>query len=77
MFISSNEKQSMLLRIDTLESRVETLGRSLNAVMDKLTTKQGEESRKIYEALKEKRRAYARDYYYRMKAKKAAVNSTK
>ena len=71
MFISSNEKQSMLLRIDTLESRVETLARSLNAVLDKLTTKE-EDVGKLTEAQRKKRNAYASAYYYKKKAEKAA-----
>ena len=74
MFISSNEKQSMLLRIETLESRVNTLGRSLNAVMDKLTTKKSE-AKKLTEAEREKRNAYSRAYYY--KKKTAKINQGK
>jgi hypothetical protein len=71
MFISSNEKQLILLRIDTLESRVETLARSLNAVMDKLTTKV-EDKDKLLKAQRANRNAYAKAYYYKKKAEKAA-----
>jgi hypothetical protein len=71
MFISSNEKQSMLLRIESLEDRVNTLARSLNAVLDKLTTKEEEVSR-LTEAQRKKRNAYASAYYYKKKAERAA-----
>jgi hypothetical protein len=71
MFISSNEKQSMLLRIETLESRVETLGRSLNVVLDRLTTAT-EDTQKLAKIKQERRNAYASAYYYKKKAEKAA-----
>jgi hypothetical protein len=71
MFISSNEKRLMLLRIETLESRVETLSRSLNAVLDKLTGP-AESLEKLTKANRAKRNAYASAYYYKKKAEKAA-----
>jgi hypothetical protein len=75
MFISTNEKQSMLLRIESLEDRVNTLARSLNAVLDKLTTAT-DDTQKLAKIKQERRNAYASAYYYRKKAEKAA-NLTK
>lgn len=76
MFISSNEKRLMLLRIETLESRVETLSRSLNAVLDKLTGP-AESLEKLIKANRAKRNAYASAYYYKKKAEKAAQSQPK
>ena len=77
MFISSNEKQSMLLRIESLEGRVNTLARSLNAVLDQLSTKETKIKAKVTKAQREKRNAYASAYYHRKKAEKAAATQTK
>jgi hypothetical protein len=76
MFISSNEKRLMLLRIETLESRVETLSRSLNAVLDKLTGP-AESLEKLIKANRAKRNAYASAYYYKKKAEKAVQSQPK
>lgn len=84
MFISSNEKQSMLLRIETLEDRVNTLARSLNALHDVKsmasdTSGLRPSKNPVTEKVRTKRNAYARKYYARKRAEKAAekVNSTK
>ena len=71
MFISTKDKEAINFSIQDLYSRVETLGRSLNAVLDKLTTKE-EEVGKLTEAQRKKRNAYASAYYYKKKAEKAA-----
>lgn len=71
MFISTKEKESIDFSIKDLYSRVETLGRSLNAVLDKLTTRE-EEVNRLTEAQRKKRNAYASAYYYKKKAEKAA-----
>jgi len=71
MFISTKDKEAINFSIQDLYSRVEKLGRSLNAVLDKLTTKEEEVSR-LTEAQRKKRNAYASAYYYKKKAEKAA-----
>ena len=71
MFISTKEKESINFSIKDLYGRVETLGRSLNAVLDKLTTKE-EEAERFTEAQRKKRNAYASAYYYKKKAERAA-----
>lgn len=71
MFISTKEKESIDFSIKDLYSRVETLGRSLNAVLDKLTTRE-EEVNRLTEAQRKKRNAYASAYYYKKKAEKAS-----
>ena len=71
MFISTKEKESINFSIKDLYSRVETLGRSLNAVLDKLTTRE-EEVNRLTEAQRKKRNAYASAYYYKKKAERAA-----
>ena len=85
MFISTKEKERINFSIKDLHSRVETLGRSLNAVLDKLTTREAEElklrpvAKVVTEKVRARRNAYARKYYARKRAEKAAekVNSTK
>ena len=76
MFISTKDKEAINFSIQDLYSRVEKLGRSLNAVLDKLTTKEEEVSR-LTEAQRKKRNAYASAYYYKKKAERAAQPKAK
>ena len=76
MFISKQDKQGIFARITVLEARVETLARSLNAVLDIKTTASDPKqivSREISKQAKAiaKRNAYARAYYQKKKAEKA------
>lgn len=71
MFISNKEKINLQARVEALEMRVDQFSRSLNAVLDKLTSPV-ESSEKLTKAKREKRNAYASAYYYRKKAEKAA-----
>ena len=70
MFISTKEKIDLQAKVEALEMRVDQLARSLNAVLDKLTTKE-EEVDKFTEAQRKKRNAYASAYYYKKKAERA------
>lgn len=85
MFISSKEKENIDTRITSLEVRVEQLARSLNALHDKKNVKAERDkalaalkTHEINEKAKEqlRRREYAKTYYYRKKAEKAAANLT-
>jgi hypothetical protein len=75
MFISTKDKEAINFSIEDLYSRVEKLGRSLNAVLDQLTTKaettKVEDKNKLSKARQAKRNAYAKAYYYKKKAEKA------
>jgi hypothetical protein len=71
VFISNKEKINLQARVEALEMRVDQFSRSLNAVLDKLTSPV-ESSEKLTKAKREKRNAYASAYYYRKKAEKAA-----
>lgn len=71
MFISTKEKINLQARVEALEMRVEQLSRSLNAVLDKLTSPV-ESLEKLTKANRAKRNAYASAYYYKKKAEKAA-----
>ena len=76
MFISNKDKESINFSIKDLYSRVEILGRDLNAVLDKLTTKE-EEADRLFEAQRKKRNTNALAYYYKNKAKKVAQSQSK
>lgn len=76
MFISSKEKESLTLRITVLEGRVDQLSRSLNAVLDKLSTTPEYSASQILQAKREKRNSYASAYYYKKKAEKLASQQT-
>ena len=76
MFISTKEKINFQARIEALEMRVDQLSRSLNAVLDKLTSPEVN-LEKLTKAKQEKRNAYASAYYYKKKAEKAAQSQTK
>jgi len=71
MFISNKDKESINFSITDLYSRVDKLSRSLNAVLDKLTSPEVN-LEKLTKAKREKRNAYASAYYYRKKAEKAS-----
>jgi hypothetical protein len=70
MFISSNEKKSMLLRIEILETRIDSMINMLNTVAV-------EKKKNISKDQREKRNSYASAYYYRKKAEKAAAQQGK
>jgi outer membrane murein-binding lipoprotein Lpp len=85
MFISKAKKDEIENRLLTLEARVDILARSLNALHDKksvqaernktlATLKTHEINEKAKEQLR--RREYAKAYYYRKKAEKAATLTT-
>jgi len=76
MFISNKDKESINFSITDLYSRVDKLSRSLNAVLDKLTSPEVN-LEKLTKAKREKRNAYASAYYYRKKAEKAAASQPK
>ena len=76
MFISSKEKLSLTLRITVLEERVDRLSRSLNSVLDQLSTNSEYSSSKMSQAKREKRNSYASAYYYKKKAEKLAAKQT-
>lgn len=79
MFISSNEKQSLTLRITVLEDRVNQLARSLNALHNaKTMSSDGSKPRPVKKTKEEKiqaQRAYARKYYARKRAEKIREKS--
>lgn len=81
MFISKQEKFDLTLRVTRLESRIEQLARSLNAVLDAKTmasaTKQVKLRKKYTtEQQRAKRRAYAKKYYDKKKAEQATITLT-
>jgi hypothetical protein len=76
MFISSKEKLSFTLRITVLEERVDRLSRSLNSVLDQLSTNPDYSASKVLQAKREKRNSYATAYYYKKKAEKLAAQQT-
>jgi hypothetical protein len=72
MFISSNEKLSITLRLTVLEGQIAQLKRSLNAVLDAQTmASETSQVRPTKQAkAKSSRNAYARAYYQRKKYEK-------
>ena len=76
MFISTKEKLSLTLRITVLEERIERLSRSLNSVLDQLSTSPEYSAAQILQAKREKRNSYASAYYYKKKAEKLAAQQT-
>lgn len=76
MFISTKEKLSLTLRITVLEERIERLSRSLNSVLDQLSTSPEYSAAQILQAKREKRNSYASAYYYKKKAAKLAAQQT-
>lgn len=85
MFISNFEKETINKRLRDLETRVEQLARSLNALHDAQSLaadptklKLIEPKKKISHQARAKRNAYARKYYQRKKSEKLAqLASTK
>lgn len=80
MFISKQEKFDLTLRVTRLESRIEQLARSLNAVLDAQTMASATKTvktRKKYttEQQRAKRRAYAKQYYEKKRAVKTQVEA--
>jgi hypothetical protein len=80
MFISKKEKTVILETISSLVVRVEQLARSVNALHDVKTISSDYNSLKLRKKTKkeiaaEKRRAYAKAYYSRKKAEKAALTT--
>lgn len=76
MFISTKEKLSLTLRITVLEERIDRLSRSLNSVLDQLSTSPEYSAAQILQAKREKRNSYASAYYYKKKATKLAAQQT-
>jgi len=71
MFISKKEKSEIENRLLSLEVRVDLLARSLNTVLDAQTTASDiPKNNAVTQEERERRRAYAKAYYYSKKAKK-------
>ena len=76
MFISTKEKLSLTLRITVLEERIDRLSRSLNSVLDQLSTSPEYSAAQILQAKREKRNSYASAYYYKKKAATLAAKTS-